>query len=252
VVVRTRRQDEESAARADILRKKQEAAEVLARKAESLARVRRLASAQAQTRKEGAAAARDAAAALQQRVHETSVQKLAGKLDAKRAAIAAERARLAAEEKRVAFLQQQQAAGADIAEETVFRELRSGAERAALQRQQAALEETTVTVRTQARARAMELQHAARKQRAKRDMLRAYDGKVESLKSENRAVLAERQQRQQRIVTSRRAHEDELRAAHAASSYVPFAGGGTSMEQKLRTLACGGSLEPPGVGCAAL
>ena len=68
--------------------------------------------AQAAARRRQAAAAAEAAVKEEAKAREEGVVKVVEKLTAKRDAQAQERSRIAAESKRVAFLQQQQAAGA--------------------------------------------------------------------------------------------------------------------------------------------
>jgi hypothetical protein len=68
--------------------------------------------AQAAARRRQAAAAAQAMANSEARAREQDVVKVVEKLTAKRNAQAHERARIAAESKRIAFVQQQQAAGA--------------------------------------------------------------------------------------------------------------------------------------------
>lgn len=70
------------------------------------------AGAQAAARRRQAATAAEAAAKEKAKAREEGVVKVVEKLTAKRDAQAQERARIAAESKRVAFMQQQQAAGA--------------------------------------------------------------------------------------------------------------------------------------------
>ena len=110
--VEMQRKEEVAITRANILRKKQERVDTLTRKAEYLRHVRQLSAAHATARRAATAAEAQAAAAAAEQQREERVVQVAEKLTDKRRAQAEERAQQAAEAKRVAFLQQQQAAGA--------------------------------------------------------------------------------------------------------------------------------------------
>lgn len=106
------RQEEVAATRANIMRRKQERAATLTRKAEYLRHVRELSAAQAAARRAEAATTAAAAAAAETEAQEERTVRVSEKLMEKRRTQAEERAAQAAEAKRVAFVQQQQAAGA--------------------------------------------------------------------------------------------------------------------------------------------
>ncbi|KXZ49098.1 hypothetical protein GPECTOR_23g3 [Gonium pectorale] len=238
-VAKRRQREEEERQRAEILRQKQEKEAALLEKAANVQRIRRVAAAQAAARRTSSAESAQRKQQETAKAREADVLDLADKLDAKRAALAAERARLAAEQKRIRFEQMQAAAGAAVVEETKFRELRSGAQREARDRQEGKLASATVYEQTKARAQNVRMKNVRQELKAKDDFMRAYDEKLASLRQQASSENAADTARRNEVIAGQRKLETSLKERTGSAAYKPFQGGSTSMQARLQALGQG-------------
>ncbi|GMH36406.1 hypothetical protein BSKO_04274 [Bryopsis sp. KO-2023] len=164
------------------------------------------------------------------------------KLTSKRSAQAAEKSRLLAEEKRIRFEQQQQAAGASQVEEQKFHELRKGAARELVGRQDEGTQAMETRDKLKAKEERIRLQNVRTQKRQKKDFLQSYDEKVRQLKSHHKESMASDQDYRKGLATKQKTFEATQRASHDKSSYKPFSQTHSSTRARLAALAAGQEL----------
>jgi len=208
---KARAAQEEENRRQDILKKKVEQQSTLQAKVQNISRVRDLAAAQAATRKEAKVKAEAESKKADRERADAGQLELHARLEEKRAALRAEQRRLQAEQKEIKFRQEQQAANAGKVEETKFRELRKGAERALVHKQATAQVESRTYEQVKEKAQKVRNHNVAERLKAKDEFIARYDEKIALLAELDALSKQEEYERKKALVETEHTRVQTLR-----------------------------------------
>lgn len=129
--------------------------------------------------------------------------------------------RLAAEEKRIKFEQQQQGAAASQVEETGFASLVAGQARELIQRQRSSKQQALQHEATNSRASSVRMKTVKQDLKAKADIVKAYDERMQQLKGVDQQFRQQDLRRRKGMVESQHDFETRLKQTRKEKAFVP-------------------------------